>query len=124
MLRGGDPGDLLRPSAAIFGTPSATSEQVVLEAVVADAVAVQEVASCRSFRREDVRQGKHDRDVGARDGAIHSAVAVHVVAQRTERDDRSAAAPEGVERAAGRMVAGAAGIDAGVLERDAAEATR
>ena len=50
------------------------------------------------------------------------AVAVDVVAQRGERHDVPAAVAEAAQGVAGRMCGGAAVVDAGVLQRQAAEA--
>ena len=114
------PGDLLRP-ARILRYTVGTSEQVILEAFVADAEAVQEIAIVQVLRRQDKRQGKHDCHVGSRNRCDPLAVAIDVVAQRTEGDDLSAAGTKCVERPARRMIARTTGIDAGVLDRHSPE---
>ena len=113
-------GDLLRP-ARILRYTVGTSEQVVLEAFVTDAETAQEIAIVQVLRRQDKRQGKHDCNVGSRNGCDPLAVTLDVVTQRTEGDDLSAAGTKRVERPARRMIARTTGIDSGVLDRHSSE---
>lgn len=69
-----------------------------------------------------MRQAEHDRRVGAGHQGVPVARAVDVVTQRRERHDLPAAGAEALQRIACRVRGGAAVIDAGVLQRQAAEA--
>ena len=67
-------------------------------------------------------QREHDRHIGSRHRGQPLAIAVDIVAQRTERHDAAAAVAEPGQCAAGRMGRGATVVDTGVLQSGAAEA--
>ena len=123
-------GDLVRRHATDIRGPAGilrpailTAEEIGLERLPADAIAVEKAAVVAAFGHQRVGDPEHQRDVGSRADRVPHRVRFRrqVVAQRADQVEFDAAPARRAQIAAGDMATGSATADIVVFERHPAK---
>lgn len=111
------------PLIGVLGPAVDLAQKVRQETLEADAVAFEEGAIVQVLAHQGVRESQHHRHicVGSKRQPRRVQEVRGVVAKRTEVDELDALVARAAQPVARRVRRHAAGVDLGVLERDAAE---